>query len=142
MGLELVRWALDYDHEQLRDMRALVGVGADAVDDLGQFFELKVYANAEPDAISLTDSEFKRAASSEQFYLVVVSELEGASAKPRVRIIADPVNQLAVAGTANITMTGVKHAASLLFEYEQSADGAPGDVLTVTGTDRPIDGPL
>lgn len=127
LALGLVRRALAYDDEQLRDIRAQLGVGADAVDDLGQFFELKAYLHAEPDAISLTQSEFKRAATSEHFYLAVVSQLEGASAKPSVRIIADPVNQLAVADNASITMTGVRHAASLVFEFEPGAESASGE---------------
>jgi hypothetical protein len=39
----------------MRDLRAQHGVGADAVDALERFFELKVYAGAEPDRIMLED---------------------------------------------------------------------------------------
>lgn len=120
LALALVRKALQYDSEQLRDLRAQLGVGADAVDELEQYFELKAYAQGEPDTIRLTDSEVKRAASSDNFFLVVVSQLEGVDAHPRVRFIADPLRQLEVTGSGTITVTGVRHAESLIFDFDHN----------------------
>jgi hypothetical protein len=118
LGLELARRALQYEEGELRDLRAQMGLGADAVDDEGRFFELKVYLHGEPNSINLTDSEVKRAASTPKFYLVIVSQLEGEQAQPCVRVIVDPLKQLGVSGNGGITLTNVKHAASLVFNYE------------------------
>jgi hypothetical protein len=120
LGLELARRALQYEEGELRDLRAQMGLGADAVDSEGRFFELKVYLHGEPNSIQLTDSEVKRAASTPKFYLIIVSQLEGEQAQPCVRIIIDPLKQLDVSGNGAITLTNVKHAASLVFNYELS----------------------
>jgi hypothetical protein len=119
LGLELARRALQYEEGELRDLRAQMGLGADAVDGEGRFFELKVYLHGEPNSIYLTDSEVKRAASTPNFYLVIVSQLEGEQAKPCVRVIIDPLKQLGVSGNGGLTLTNVKNAASLVFNYEQ-----------------------
>ncbi|QLA82508.1 hypothetical protein EXV95_18815 [Acidovorax sp. JMULE5] len=126
LALALVRKALQYDNEQLQDLRAQLGVGADAVDELEQFFELKAYAQGEPDSIRLTDSEVKRAASGANFFLVVVSHLEGVDARPRIRFIADPLRQLDVTGSGTITVTGVRHAESLIFDFDHALSAPPG----------------
>jgi hypothetical protein len=118
LGLELARRALQYEDGELRDLRAQMGLGADAVDGEGRFFELKVYLHGEPNSIHLTDSEVKRAASTPKFYLVIVSQLEGEQAQPCVRVILDPLKQLGVSGNGGITLTNVKHATSLVFNYE------------------------
>ncbi|KWO67327.1 hypothetical protein WT98_02550 [Burkholderia territorii] len=122
LGLELARRALRYEEGELRDLRAQMGLGADAVDDEGRFFELKVYLHDEPNSIQMTDSEVKRAASTPKFYLVIVSQLEGEHSQPRVRVIMDPLKQLGVAGNGGITLTNVKHAASLVFNYEHEVN--------------------
>lgn len=124
LGLELARRSLQYEEGELRDLRAQMGLGADAVDDEGRFFELKVYLHGEPNSIQMTDSEVKRAASTPKFYLVIVSQLEGEHAQPRVRVITDPLKQLGVSGNGGITLTNVKHAASLVFNYEHGVNGA------------------
>lgn len=126
LGLELARRALQYEEGELHDLRAQMGLGADAVDDEGRFFELKVYLHGEPNSIQMTDSEVKRAASTPKFYLVIVSQLEGEHAQPRVRVITDPLKQLGVSGNGGITLTNVKHAASLVFNYEGVNGAAAG----------------
>lgn len=45
-------------------------------------------------------------------------ETRGEHAQPRVQVITDPLKQLGVAGNGGITLTNVKHAASLVFTYE------------------------
>lgn len=52
--LDLVRRALALDETELRDLRAQHGPGADAVDELARFYELKTYGGAKPDTIQLT----------------------------------------------------------------------------------------
>jgi hypothetical protein len=83
---------------------------------------LKVSAGPEPDRITLTDSEVQRALTEPGFFLVVVSEVEGNCACPKVRIIADPLKQLHPADTGSVTLTGVREARSLVFEFEQQEE--------------------
>ena len=88
--MELARLVLAGDEEEIVDLRAQHGVGADAVDSMDNFFELKVHLGDEPDVIRLEESEIRRALSTPNFFLVVVSNVEGADARPKVRIIVDP----------------------------------------------------
>lgn len=59
VGLELVRRVLNSDAAAMVDLRAQRNVGADAIDDLKRFYELKVFSRAEPDHISLTPAEIQ-----------------------------------------------------------------------------------
>ncbi|MFI1889410.1 hypothetical protein [Streptomyces jumonjinensis] len=87
VALDLVRAALARDDQELRDLRAQRGVGADAVDELSRFYEVKSFLGREPDSVSLTPHEYERAATQENFFLVVVSGLEdGESERVTVRI--------------------------------------------------------
>jgi hypothetical protein len=67
VGLQLVRMVLASDVDEMRDLRAQRGVGADTVDQLDRVFELKVYAGVEPDVIRLEESQFRRAMSTPDF---------------------------------------------------------------------------
>jgi hypothetical protein len=116
IGLDLVRMVLASDADEMRDLRAQHGVGADAVDALERFFELKVYAGAEPDRITLEDAQIRRAMSTPNFFLVVVSGVEGQNAAPKVRIIVDPLRQLEMTETSAVSFTGVRASQSLLYE--------------------------
>ena len=85
------------------------------MDELRRFFELKVYAGAEPDEIRLTDSEVRRAIASPDFFLVVVSGVEEGSRAPTVRIIARPLEQLQKLDHRDMRLGGVRTARSLLY---------------------------
>lgn len=124
IGLELVRMVLASDADDMRDLRAQHGVGADAVDALERFFELKVYAGAEPDRITLEESQTRRAMSTPDFFLVVVSGVEGEKATPRVRVIVDPLHQLEMAESSAVSFTGVRDSQSLV--YNLVRDEEPG----------------
>jgi hypothetical protein len=80
IGLELVRRVLGGSAKEIVNQRAQHGDGAYAVDELRQFYELKVAAGAEPDEIVLDDSQIPRALSTKDFCLVVVSGVEGTAA--------------------------------------------------------------
>jgi hypothetical protein len=118
VGLELIRHVLARYNDQIVDLGAQRNVGADAVEDLERFYELKVFAGAEPDRITLTDSEVQRALSTPDFFLVVVSGVEGVGAKPTVRVILDPIRQLQVADTGSVTLAGVRNARSVIYEFD------------------------
>lgn len=119
IGLELVRRALACDEDEMIDLRAQHGVGADAVDELGRFYELKVYAGTEPDQVTLQNSQVARAISDENFFLVVVSELEGPAAHPKVRVILHPLVQLQPVDTGStVRLSGVKESHSVVYTFE------------------------
>ncbi|MFY1686185.1 sacsin N-terminal ATP-binding-like domain-containing protein [Micromonospora sp. WMMD730] len=117
-GLALVRRVLGGDEEQIVDIRHQRNVGADAMDDLKNFFELKVYAGQIPETISLTSSEFRRAQETEQFFLVVVGNVEEGGKAPEVRIITDPLNHLSVLPQGSVNLGGVRDAKALRFTFE------------------------
>ena len=123
VGLELLRKLLSSDVEKIVDIRAQHGVGADAIDKLNRFYELKVSAGAEPDHVTMTSAEVERARTTSGFFLVVISGIEGVDAQPRVRIIADPLNQLQQTTSGSITLSGVRNATSLTYKFTHK-DGA------------------
>ncbi len=126
VGLELVRMVLAGDAEEIVDLRAQHGVGADAIDELDRFFELKVHGGEEPETIRLEQSEIRRAMSTPNFFLAVVSHVEGVEARPKVRIIVDPVNQLRMVDSSSVSFTGVRSAEhSLVYDFAPLPDEAP-----------------
>lgn len=110
------------DAERMIDLRAQHGVGADARDELSQFYELKVYAGAEPDRVTLEDAQLRRAMSTPDFFLVVVSGVEGVDATPRVRVIVDPHIQLHMVETSAVRFDGVRRSHSLVYELKSEDD--------------------
>jgi hypothetical protein len=122
VGLDLVRKVLASDADEMRDLRAQHGVGADAIDALERFFELKVYAGDEPDRITLEESQIRRAMSTPDFFLVVVSGVESQRAAPRVRVIVDPLRQLTMTESSSVGFTGVRDSMSLVYDFVQATE--------------------
>jgi len=109
------------DRDEIRDLRAQHGLGADAVDGLDRsFYELKVYRGDEPDSLRLEESQIRRAMATPNFFLVIVSNVEGANARPKVRVIVDPLKQLPMSTANSITLSGIRSA-----EYSQIYDLVP-----------------
>ena len=54
--------------------------------------------------------------STPDFFLVIVSHVEGEKAKPKVRVIAEPVRQLHMTETSSVSFTGVRTSQSLVYE--------------------------
>ena len=117
VGLELARKVLSSEHGDIVDLRAERGVGADAMDELKRFYELKVSAGGEPNEVTLTFAEWQRAKSSPGFFLVVVSGVEGVESKPSLRIIPRPLDQLDERESGDVKLSGVRHAKSLTFQF-------------------------
>ncbi|MDD9995581.1 MAG: hypothetical protein OXS35_07550, partial [Dehalococcoidia bacterium] len=130
VGMELVHKLLSSDHQEVVDLRSQRNVGADAIDSLKRFYELKVFAGAEPDQVTLTSSEVQRAMSEDKFFLIVVSGIEGIDARPKVRVFVDPLNQLQRAVSGSITLSGVRSTESLVYEF------APIDGETASSGDE------
>ncbi|BEP13297.1 hypothetical protein acdb102_16080 [Acidothermaceae bacterium B102] len=118
LGLHLLRWVLGSDDERMVDLRSQRGVGADAVDELEQFYEFKVSGEGEPDEVRIEDSQVQRALSTpDKFFLVVVSGLEGPEASPTVRIITDPFRQLDTSRRSQLYMSGIRNSTSLVYRF-------------------------
>ncbi|MFI1947401.1 sacsin N-terminal ATP-binding-like domain-containing protein [Streptomyces virginiae] len=118
VALDLLRKILGAEEEPewLRDLRAQHGVGADAVDGLGRFYELKTTYGPEPDTVTLTAAECERAASGRDFFLVVASGLAVGS-EPTLRLIPDPLRQLRIRPTGNVLLSGIKKSGSLVLTF-------------------------
>lgn len=128
VGFELARKVLSSDHDDIVDIRTQCGVGADAMDQLGRFYELKVYAGDEPNSITLTDSELQRAKSTPHFFLVVVSGVEGIDARPTMRIIPRPLDQLEQSVRGTMVLSGVREARrSLVYGLAPLDEPVTGD---------------
>ena len=117
VGMDLVHKLLSSDRQEIVDLRSQRNVGADAIDSMDRFYELKVIAGAEPDLVTLTNSEVQRAMSDDNFFLIVVSGIEGIDARPKVRVFVDPLNQLQQTYHGSITLSGVRSTESLVYEF-------------------------
>lgn len=125
VGMALLRKLLSSDVEEIADIRAQHGVGADAVDKLKHFYELKVSAGAERDKVTMTAAEVKRARTTPDFFLVVISGIEGADAQPMARVIVDPLSQLEPVEGGSIKLSGVRNATSLTYYFAHIDESAP-----------------
>ena len=118
---------LSSDREDIVDLRTQRGVGADAMDKMEQFYELKVSAGDEPTSITLTNAELQRARSTPDFFLVVVSRVEGADARPIVRIIPRPLDQLEQSVRGTMVLSGVREAGSVVYDLAPWDEPMTGD---------------
>ncbi|WP_421735724.1 sacsin N-terminal ATP-binding-like domain-containing protein [Cellulomonas sp.] len=122
LGLELLRLLLAADDATLTDVRHQPNVGADAVDDHGRFFELKVHAGAIPDSVRLEDSQVQRALTNTEFYLVLVGNVEIGQGAPEVRIIHDPLHHLTPEPRGSVHLTGIHSADTVLVRHFEHPD--------------------
>jgi hypothetical protein len=124
VGMVLLRKIIEDDTVTLTDLRGQHGFGADAQDSRGRFYELKVHLGEEPDVVRMEDSESLRALSAPRnYYLVVISNVEGAEARPKVRLIADPISQLTVNHASAMTLSGVRTAEDSLVYNLEATEG-------------------
>jgi hypothetical protein len=99
------------DGASLRDYRHLP-VGADSVDELRRFFEIKAFAGEIRDEIRLEPSQLQRALrNTDAFFLAIVSGLE--TGTTRIRIIANPIRELTITDGRQLRVGGVTTAKAL-----------------------------
>lgn len=121
LAYDAVRHALALGEEQVADLRQRRGVGADAVDELRQCFEIKMSSGSEiPREISLTPSEVERARTDPDFFLAVVAGLEEGAGELRVRFIFDPLARLPLRLKNDLTLGGVREAEALEYVFSAS----------------------
>jgi hypothetical protein len=96
---------------QSDDFRAIRRLGADVVDDLKRFFEIKASFGPGGDSVSLTAHEAKRAQTAKpgEFFLAVITGLEKGY-QTHVRIIPDPLDALEWGEDGTLTLTGLRES--------------------------------
>lgn len=130
VGLELLKRLLSLDDDKIVDLRTQRGVGADAMDEMENYYELKVSAGPEPDSVTLTDSEVQRAISTDQFFLVVVSNVEESDAHPTIRVIEHPLRNTIPTVRGTVALRGVHKAKSLVYEFAPIDDQSSTDEIS------------
>ncbi|MEV7903428.1 sacsin N-terminal ATP-binding-like domain-containing protein [Streptomyces anulatus] len=94
---------------ELDDQRGASGMGADAYDSTGRYYEIKAHGGAVPGELTLTRSEFTRAWSEgENYTLVIASHLEKGVGRPTLRLVNDPVHRFEVEPPTDVRLKGVR----------------------------------
>ncbi|MFG2610019.1 sacsin N-terminal ATP-binding-like domain-containing protein [Streptomyces anulatus] len=94
---------------ELDDQRGASGIGADAYDSTGRYYEIKAHGGAVPGELTLTRSEFTRAWSEgENYTLVIASHLEKGVGRPTLRLVNDPVHRFEVEPPTDVRLKGVR----------------------------------
>jgi hypothetical protein len=122
LAYEVVQRALHLESDTMTDLRARRGVGADAVDELHQSFEIKMASGAASNQVKFTRAEAE-AARHPGFFLAVVSGLEDPAVPLTVRFIADPLRRLAQVITGDVTLSGVNEVEALEVTFPKQEDG-------------------
>jgi hypothetical protein len=118
LAYDAVMLALALDEGEVADLRHRRGVGADAIDELRQCFEIKMSSGAEiPNEVTLTPNEVERARTDPDFFLAVVAGLEEGAGELRVRFIFDPLARLPLRLRSDLTFGGVRDAEALEYKF-------------------------
>jgi hypothetical protein len=125
LALDAVKMALRLNPEQIEDIRHRRGIGADAIDELSQFYEIKMSSSEVPDEVTLTKSETD-AASKEDFFLAIVSGIEEQSVQLCVRFIFNPLKRLSVRLRGEMTLCGIREVEALEYTFSKADTATPG----------------
>ena len=118
LAYDAVMLALALDEGEVADLRNRRGVGADAIDELRQCFEIKMSSGSEiPNEVTLTPNEVERARTDPDFFLAVVAGLEEGAGELRVRFIFDPLSRLPLRLRSDLTFGGVRDAEALEYTF-------------------------
>ena len=114
LAVALLRRLLQTDKRVLRDLRSVGRLGADVVDDLARYFEIKTASGDMPDTVELQISQVRRSVEQRAgtWFLAVVSGLEEGF-ETRVRFIADPLKNLTWVEKGSLTFTGIRSAKAI-----------------------------
>ena len=108
LALSVLQVAINGESTRLRDYRHLRGVGADALDKLRRYFEMKATYGPLPDEITLTANEAERAFNErDKFFLAVVAGLEEGY-ETVVKIFPNPLASLELKPSTSMTLTGIR----------------------------------
>jgi hypothetical protein len=125
-AVEVLRQVLETDSRTLRDLRRVANLGADVVDNLGKYFEIKASAGEMPDAVNRQYSQLERSRARPPgtWFLAVVAGLEEGY-ETKVRFIADPLKHLTWADKGSVTLTGVRTAKAVEITLPSKRVDAP-----------------
>lgn len=123
LAVEVLRRVLETDKRTLRDLRKVVRLGADVMDNLGKYFEIKAAAGEMPDSIDLQYSQIERAVRErrEDWFLVVVAGLE-VGYETKLRFIADPLRHLTFVEKGSAHLAGVRTARAVEVTLPERAE--------------------
>ncbi len=125
LALHVLQLAIDGEASGLQDYRHLRGIGADALDKLKRYFEIKAYYGSMPNEITLTANEAERAfIEKDKFFLAVVSGLEQGY-ETTVRIVPNPLQNLKPKSNSSVTLCGVtssKFAIEIRFAEREASE--------------------
>lgn len=107
LALEVLRMLLDAEPEDLVDVSALRGIGADALGSDNRPFELKTAGREMPDHVTLTANEAERAAKTPGFCLVVVAGLEEGQ-DTKIVVVVDPLDALPLHFSGDVTVSDLR----------------------------------
>lgn len=125
LAYDAVITALALGDGEVADLRQRRGVGADAIDDLRQCFEIKMSSGSEiPNEVTLTPNEVERARTDPDFFLAVVAGLEEGAGELRVRFIFDPLSRLPLRLRGDLTFGGIRDAEALEYVFPTSTSAA------------------
>lgn len=125
LAYDAVIAALSLDEGQVADLRGRRGVGADALDELRQCYEIKMSSGRDiPNEVTLTPNEIDRARTDPDFFLAIVAGLEDGAGELRVRFIFDPLSRLPLRLRRDMTFGGVRDAEALEYVFPKAVQGA------------------
>ncbi|WP_224274460.1 ATP-binding protein [Streptomyces sp. LS1784] len=109
--LQLLASVLGEDARKL-DQRGKHGVGADAVDSAGRYYEIKAHGGPRPNEVTLTSAEFLRAQEQRESYVLILAEYleEGSGGNPTLLMISDPLGQFDVEPVSDVRLKGLRGA--------------------------------
>jgi hypothetical protein len=121
LALDAVRKALRLDtSHQIADLRKRHGLGADAMDELRQFYEIKMESSGDfPKEVTLQGSQLDAAQDNEDFFLAVVAGLSDDSSELRVRFIFKPLDRLTLRIKGEATLSGISDVESLEYRFKK-----------------------
>jgi hypothetical protein len=122
-GFEILAAALrTIDQRELKDFRAIRQLGADSMDELRRYFELKAHLGDAPDEVRFEPSQFERAVrEGKNYFLAVVSGLEEGK-ETEISIFPDPVRNLHWSRTSTIKLGGIRSGASKVLRVTIKTD--------------------
>jgi hypothetical protein len=121
LALDAIQKALRLDPPEIADLRKRHGIGADAMDQLRQFYEIKMESSGDfPSAVTLQRSQVDAAQDNKDFFLAVVAGLSADSEELRVRFIFNPLQRLAIRIKGEATMSGVPEAEALEYRFRKT----------------------
>lgn len=117
--IQALRQILREQGVELADQRGASGVGADAYDSAGRYYEIKAHGRTVPGELTMTNREFVRALSEgENYTLVIASNLEKDAGVPTLHLVNDPVHRFEVELPTDVRLKGVRDVSVESTVYE------------------------